>query len=263
MPQPRNLNVIVVLLVLLALLFAPSAINSSAAEDDALGSHIVRAGEGLWCIGRAYRVTPQAIAHANGLSSPFRLAVGQRLTIPAVRWAPVPSGPVCAAQFASPYGSGSTGSAAQPASTTTRSGSTTRHVVQPGETVYCIGRAYQVDPDAILRANRLTSSRRIYPGQGLIIPNVPWTNIPPGPTCRAQAAGGGGFTQLVIVPSATPVCEEGAFFDTLMNICRRNDSPPPSGSSPTPDPGPGPAPQPTNTPMPPQPTVMPTAYPYP
>ena len=55
--------------------------------------------------------------------------------------------------------------------------------VQPGQTLYCIGRYYQVSPWAIAAANRIPWPYFIYAGQVLAIPNAPWYNIPPGPVC--------------------------------------------------------------------------------
>ncbi len=74
--------------------------------------------------------------------------------------------------------------------------------VQPGQTLYCIGRYYQVSPWAIAAANRVPWPYFIYVGQVLAIPNVPWYTIPPGPVCYPG------------VPYATPT--------------------PPSGPTPTP-----------------------------
>ncbi|MFN2286621.1 MAG: LysM peptidoglycan-binding domain-containing protein [Anaerolineae bacterium] len=59
------------------------------------------------------------------------------------------------------------------------------HVVQPGETVFCIARAYKVSPAAIINTNLVPYPNWIYPGQVLAIPDVPaW--LPPGPTCARQ-----------------------------------------------------------------------------
>jgi LysM repeat protein len=55
--------------------------------------------------------------------------------------------------------------------------------VQPGQTLYCIGRYYRVSPWAIASVNRIPWPYYIYPGQVLAIPNAPWYNIPPGPVC--------------------------------------------------------------------------------
>jgi LysM repeat protein len=232
-----NLQFAITMGLLLTLFLAPLAVPTLFAESGVLGQHTVRRGETLFCVGRAYRVDPRAIAEANNLRPPYRLSVGQTLIIPAVRWERVPGGPTCATQFSSPYVTG-----ASPASVTTHTaqgtGDTTgglRHVVRKGETVYCIGRAYRVIPNAILRANGLTANRRIYPGMVLLIPNVPWTNIPAGPVCGAQADVAS-VQGAAVAATPTPTCEEGSFFDTLMNLCRRPDEPTPEAPTPLPTP---------------------------
>lgn len=55
--------------------------------------------------------------------------------------------------------------------------------VQSGQTLYCIGRYYQVSPWAIASVNHIPWPYWVYPGQVLAIPNAPWYNIPPGPVC--------------------------------------------------------------------------------
>ncbi len=59
------------------------------------------------------------------------------------------------------------------------------HVVQPGETLFCIARAYGVDPWAIAAENSLLDPNYITPGMVLAIPAV-YRTLPPGPTCTAQ-----------------------------------------------------------------------------
>jgi murein DD-endopeptidase MepM/ murein hydrolase activator NlpD len=51
-------------------------------EDPIRISHIVRSGETLWSISRAYDQTVKSLAEANNLSDANRLRVGQRLLIP-------------------------------------------------------------------------------------------------------------------------------------------------------------------------------------
>jgi LysM repeat protein len=91
---------------------SPSATRTSSAtpakatstQAATMGRHVVRAGENLLCIARAYRVAPDAIAQANNLAAPdFLVTTGQTLIIPAVRWTNVTRGPVCTAQFNSPF----------------------------------------------------------------------------------------------------------------------------------------------------------------
>lgn len=59
------------------------------------------------------------------------------------------------------------------------------HVVQPGETIYCIARAYGVNPWAITDYNGIGNVNLIYAGQVLAIPDA-YASLPPGPTCAAQ-----------------------------------------------------------------------------
>jgi LysM repeat protein len=87
--------------------------------------------------------------------------------------------------------------------------------VQPGQTLYCIGRYYSVSPWAIASVNYIPWPYWIYPGQVLAIPNAPWYNIPPGPVCYPG------------VPNVTPT--------------------PPPGVTPTPPPGVTPTPPPPQT----------------
>jgi len=62
------------------------------------------------------------------------------------------------------------------------------HTVRPGETLYCIGRAYGVDPYAIARQNNILNPSIIYAGHVLAIPNVP-RSLPAGWVCPRQFDG--------------------------------------------------------------------------
>lgn len=61
-----------------------------------------------------------------------------------------------------------------------------QHRVLPGETVFCLARAYGVLPDAILQANGLPAPGTVAAGVVLRIPAVRWENILPGPVCAPQ-----------------------------------------------------------------------------
>jgi LysM repeat protein len=61
-----------------------------------------------------------------------------------------------------------------------------KHIVQPGDTIFCIGRAYGVLPAAIAQANGLAPNLFISTGQALNIPAVQWVDIPAGPVCAPQ-----------------------------------------------------------------------------
>ena len=60
------------------------------------------------------------------------------------------------------------------------------HIVQNGETLYCLGRAYGVPPQAIAEFNELAPDAKLLIGQELKIPAVQWSAIPPGPICTPQ-----------------------------------------------------------------------------
>jgi LysM repeat protein len=104
----------------------------------------------MYSLARANGLTVSQLARANNISAPYTLAVGQRLSVPGAAQpvspqptvqraaAPVPSGP----NIASQQSSGS-------------------HVVKPGETLYSLGRAYNMHPHDIARANGLSNSTQL------------------------------------------------------------------------------------------------------
>lgn len=59
------------------------------------------------------------------------------------------------------------------------------HTVKSGETLYCIARAYGVDPYAIAEENGILNPNLIYAGQELAIPDVPKA-LPSGHVCPRQ-----------------------------------------------------------------------------
>ncbi len=70
------------------------------------------------------------------------------------------------------------------------------HTVRTGETLFCIARAYGVDPWAIATQNGIVNANRIRPGQVLAIPAV-YMTLPAGPTCTPQFG---------TTPPEPPVC---------------------------------------------------------
>ncbi len=95
----------------------------------------MRRGDSLWKLASRYGTTVDRIKRDNGLRSD-RLYVGQRLRI----------------------------------NTGIPPGSRT-YSVRRGDTVGKIARAHRVSINSVLRANGLSRSSTIYPGQVLIIPN--------------------------------------------------------------------------------------------
>lgn len=63
------------------------------------------------------------------------------------------------------------------------------HTTRSGETLYCIARAYGVDPYAIATQNGILNPNVIHAGKVLAIPNVPRT-LPAGRVCPRQFNGG-------------------------------------------------------------------------
>ena len=128
---------------------SPSAPAAPAAAPVASGSgatHVVQRGEYLGMIARQYGVSADAIAAANGLANPSLIFAGQRLIIP-----------------------GASAPASAPAAQPAASGGTT-HIVQRGEHLSMIGRAYGVSAQAIAAANGLANPSLIFVGQRLVIP---------------------------------------------------------------------------------------------
>lgn len=113
--------------------------------------HIVRSGEHLTGIARRYGSTISAIARANGIANPSYLQVGQRLTIPTLTTASVPTVAVAAA--------------APAAAPVSRS-----HTVASGENLSVIAERYGTTIAAIAAANAISKPSLIHPGQRLTIP---------------------------------------------------------------------------------------------
>jgi len=157
--------------------------------------HVVRLGEWLYCIGRAYSVDPMAIAQANGVRWwPYIIFPGQQLTIPNVTWVDMPpSGPICQAQFSAPVlpilpppttipatvipvtvvpATTTIPVTVSPPSATPVAPSACRavYVVRPGDTMYRIGVSYGISYADIARVNQISNPRLIYVGQRLCIP---------------------------------------------------------------------------------------------
>jgi LysM repeat protein len=97
---------IVVFVVVLALcvMVLPVSAAPTAQFPNPLGTHTVKQGEWIYCIARAYKVSPWSIASANAIAWPYWVQPGQVLTIPADPWYNIPAGQTCAAQFQTPAG---------------------------------------------------------------------------------------------------------------------------------------------------------------
>jgi LysM repeat protein len=121
--------------------------------EDVLGQHVVRPGETLYSIGRAYAVRPGAIATCNGVINPSLILPHVTLDIPNVPWVPVPPGPTARRQFG----------AVEPSCRF-------YHTVVWGENLFRISLRYRVSMWAIAEANGIQNLNYIRAGQVLCIP---------------------------------------------------------------------------------------------
>lgn len=144
--SPKHLFAIALCLAIAAFIAVPAHQAAAAPASQHPGVvHVVQYGETLFAIGRAYGVSPWAIAQANGLINPNYIRAGQILVIPR---APKPS-------YGPPHhGPGGPGC----------------YVVMPGDTLFRIGARFGVSPWAIARANGLCNPNYIRAGQCLVIP---------------------------------------------------------------------------------------------
>ena len=122
---------------------------------------IVAQGETLDSIARRHGVPPHAILQANDMSPASQIQPGQRLVIPRVQQ------PMAAPQISAPQvkppATRVAGPMPAPAGNNT-------YTVAPGETIYSLGRRYQLTPMAIAKANNVSLSHQLKVGDRIVIP---------------------------------------------------------------------------------------------
>jgi membrane-bound lytic murein transglycosylase D len=111
------------------------AVSANRGGGSALVNHTVRRGDSLWRLASRYGSTVDRIKRDNGLRSD-RLAVGQKIEI-----------------------------------RTGNSAGSRSYTVRRGDSVGLIAQAQKVSVDGLLRANGLSRSSRIYPGEVIQLPN--------------------------------------------------------------------------------------------
>ena len=148
----------------------------------------VKPGQTLFSIARANGKSVRELMAANNLSSPV-LKAGQRLVIPGVanpvspaptvtrQTSYAPSATTPAAAPAAPAPATKAQPAAAPAGQTNVA-RTRAHRVQPGETIYALGRKYGVHPKKIASANGFSLNTRLKVGQVVRIPSSDGWNMP-------------------------------------------------------------------------------------
>ncbi|HSM57614.1 MAG TPA: LysM peptidoglycan-binding domain-containing protein [Candidatus Sulfomarinibacteraceae bacterium] len=126
-----------------------SAEEAAATEAETTGEervHVVQPGENLYRIGLQYGISWVVLAEYNGIPNANAIYTGQQIRIPAT-------------DDATPT----------PTPTPDPSAETT-YVVQPGDNLYRIGRAYGVSWVEIAELNGIVNPNQIYAGQELRIP---------------------------------------------------------------------------------------------
>ena len=179
----------------------PTVVTTSVVYGGTLGTHEVRLGEWLFCIGRAYGVSPWAIAEKNNIWWPYFIFPFQTLTIPNIPWTDASSGRVCTSQFtvsnvtvtATPTATATAGTTTPVTSTSTPtatrtatitpiytatptytafplSGCTSTYVVVQGDNLFRIAYNHGTTYSELARVNNITDPTKIYVGQQLCIP---------------------------------------------------------------------------------------------
>jgi LysM repeat protein len=121
------------------------------AADDAPVTYILRRGDDLTHVARAYGTTVEGILAANGLPNANRIYAGQSLVIPV---GVAEESDVASAQVAD----------------VAPTDATTTYTVAPGDSAFKIARQFGIDEAALLEANDISNAKRVYVGQVLTIP---------------------------------------------------------------------------------------------
>lgn len=106
-------------------------------------THRVKSGETLVAIATRYRTTPGVIAARNHITNPRQLRAGSTISVPR------------------------TGAQARSTDRTTRP--LGGYTVRPGDTLYDIAAQHRMSVAALAKANRLSPSAFIHPGQRLVV----------------------------------------------------------------------------------------------
>jgi len=127
--------------------------------------YIIQPNDTLYSIAREKEVTLADLIAANTAVLPSGeytiLQLGMQLTIPGCVFGPAATPGTGTTVPATP------GVQPQP---TTPGGIPTQHIVQAGETIFSIGRKYNVDPNQIIALNNLANPNLIKPGDVLLLP---------------------------------------------------------------------------------------------
>lgn len=137
---------------------APASVQASG------GTVVVQPGDTAYSIARRSGMTVDQLARANGLSHPYTVKIGQRLSVDPSRSAPVRND--------------------RPIQVAAHTGAT--HTVVPGDTLYNISRRYGVGVASLADANNLDDYGTVKIGQTLSIPSGGQATAQGGPLQPAR-----------------------------------------------------------------------------
>lgn len=127
--------------------------------------YVVRAGDNLWDISKAFGTSVSALRDLNYLGKTTRIYVGQKLKIPSSATHLASKNTTKSKSSKSSKSYASTGNS----SSKSKSSDNKTYKVKSGDTLWEIARRYGTTTTAIKRLNGLGRSSRIYPGQVLNI----------------------------------------------------------------------------------------------
>jgi len=144
---------------------SPQVETVEAPQVAAGGSVTVAPGMTLYAIARSNNMSVSQLAAANGIKAPYAVHTGQRLRIPGRNDPALPETASVEPRQAAPVATPSK-PFKQAASATAGTG----HTVSSGDTLFSLGRAYNVSPYAIADANGLPHNAQLSLGQKVKIP---------------------------------------------------------------------------------------------
>ena len=150
--------------VLVACGTSPAPVSSRPTPaSERINHHIVSKGESLYVIAWRYELAADQLAAANGITAPYTLYAGQRLTLD------VSQRRQSSASQASTSQASASKTSTPKSSPSRDKASRKTHTVARGETLYGIARRHQLPLDRLAAANRLTAPYALRIGQRLTL----------------------------------------------------------------------------------------------
>ena len=184
--------------------------------QDRLSAVTVAPGDTVYAIARAHDLTPAELIAANGLVAPYRLSLGQTLTLPAPAEATRVANPERVLPQRAPDPVPVAGAPAQQVATALianieriegREKLDALYAVRPGDTLFGLSRRFGVPVGQLADANALQPPYALSLGQRLIVPAVvPATPVETGPLAAVPTGetGGTGETGTAPDPASMP-----------------------------------------------------------